>query len=266
VRKRKGEKILRPVHPNLGLAAAYRKRLDALIAEMQASYEFWLRAQYRETPPRLAADATPAAELRAELRKLGSRWERRFNEAAPKLAKYFSTAVRSRSDRVLRKILRDAGISVQFQMTPAMRDVLEATIADNVSMIKSISSHYHTEIESLVMRSVTAGRDLHSLTKELESRYGVTRRRAKLIAHTQNNLATSAMTRVRQQEAGITEAIWMHSHAGRDPRITHLANDGKRYSVVDGWFDPDPKVRQRIWPSQLINCKCQSKPIVKGFT
>ena len=266
MRKRKDERVLKPVRPNLGLGAAYRKRLDSLIAEMQASYEYWLRAQYRQTPPRLAADATPAAELRAELRKLGTQWERRFDEAAPKLAKYFSTAVWKRSDRVLHKILRDAGISVKFQMTPAMRDVLEATIAGNVAMIKSISSHYHTEIEGAVMRSVTAGRDLHSLTKELESRYGVTRRRASLIASTQNNMATAAMTRVRQQEAGIEYAIWLHSHAGKTVRPTHLANSGKRYRISDGWHDPDPKVNRPIWPGELINCRCVPKPIVSGFS
>jgi SPP1 gp7 family putative phage head morphogenesis protein len=266
MRKRKDERILKPVRPNLGLGAAYRKRLDALIEEMTTSYAHWLRAQYRANPPRLAADATPAAELRAELRKLGTQWEKRFDEAAPKLAKYFSTAVWKRSDRVLHKILRDAGISVKFQMTPAMRDVLEATIAGNVSMIKSISSHYHTEIEGAVMRSVTAGRDLHSLTKELESRYGITRRRASFIASTQNAMATASMTRVRQQEAGIEEAIWLHSHAGREPRKTHLANDGKRYKVAEGWFDPDPKVLRRIWPGELPRCRCTPKPIVRGFT
>jgi SPP1 gp7 family putative phage head morphogenesis protein len=263
---RRGEKILRPVWPNVGIEVDYRRHLYALIRQMQASYLYWLRAQYRQTPPQMAQDATPATELQRELKKLGVRWEKQFAEAAPKLAAYFAKSAANRSDAVLRKILKDGGWTVRFQMTASMRDILDATIANNVSLIKSIATEYHTQVEGLVMRSVTAGRDLSFLTDELEKRYGVTRRRAALIARTQNNMATASMQRVRQIEAGIQSAIWMHSHAGKDPRKTHLRNDGKRYNIETGWFDPDPKVRRHIWPSELINCRCQSKPIVKGFS
>ena len=70
------------------------------------------------------------------------------------------------------------------------------------------------------------------------------------------------MTRARQVEVGITEAIWMHSHAGKEPRPTHVANDGKRYKVAEGWFDPDPRVRRHIVPGELINCRCTTRSIV----
>lgn len=260
------DKVLKPVHPNAGLAALYRRRLDRLITDMQRSYVYWLTATYRRTPPVLAADANPAKAFERELRDLGDQWVARFEDAAPKLARYFTRAVERRSTKTLMKILRDAGIAVEFKMTPAMRDVVNATLAENVSLIKSIASQYHSQVEGLVMRSVASGRDLGTLTAELQQRYGVTRRRAALIAKTQNNMATAAMMRVRQGEAGITEAIWLHSHGGREPRPTHLANSGERYNIAEGWYDPDPKVRRHIQPGELINCRCVSKPIVKGFS
>ena len=37
-------KLLRAVHPNAGVRIAYRKRLDNLIAEMQRSVVWWVRA------------------------------------------------------------------------------------------------------------------------------------------------------------------------------------------------------------------------------
>lgn len=262
----KADRVLRPVHPNAGIAADYRRRLAALVREMSDSYARFLKAQYRRTPPAMAQDASPAEELRRELRKLGARWEKRFDEASAKLARWFARSASKRSEDALRKILRDAGISVRFTMTPAMRDVLDATVADNVSLIKSIAGEYHTQVEGLVMRSVAAGRDLGHLTGELEHRFGVTRRRAALIASTQNNMATASMTRARQGEAGIEWAVWLHSHGGKEPRPTHLANSGKRYKVAEGWFDPDPKVKRRIWPGELINCRCVSRPVVKGFS
>ena len=266
MRKRRDEKILPPVHANAGIAAEYRRRMDVLIREMQASYAYWLRARFREHPPVMAQDATPAAELERELKKLGAQWEDRFNKAAPLLAKYFTLSTAKRTEARLKKILRDGGVSVRFQMTPAMKDIVKATVAENVSLVKSIGSEYHTQVEGLVMRSVTAGRDLSFLTDELEKRYGITRRRAILIARDQNNKATSAFTRARQIEAGIDEAIWLHSHAGKTVRRTHLANDGKRYSISKGWFDTDPKVQRFIFPGELINCRCQSKSIVRGFS
>jgi SPP1 gp7 family putative phage head morphogenesis protein len=264
--RRQRETVLRPVHPNAGIAAAYRRKLHVLLSEMAASYAWFLEARWRANPPRMALDATPAKELERELKKLGRRWEKRYAEAAPKLAQWFKQSTAKRSEDALRKILSDAGFSVRFKITPAMRDVLDATVAENVSLIKSIPQEYAKQIEGMVMRSVTAGRDLSSLSKELRSRYGVSKRRAALISRDQNNKATAVMTRVRQQEIGITEAVWLHSGGGKEPRRTHLQNSGKKYKIAEGWFDPDPRVKRSIWPGELINCRCVSKPIVKRFS
>lgn len=260
------DKVLRPVHPNAGIAAAYRKRLDALIEEMNVSVQHWLTSAYRNNEPEIAQDELPAAALRRAIRKLTARWTRNFDEAAPKLAEYFATAVDKRSAAALKKILKDGGFSVEFKMTPAQRDILQATIQQNVELIKSIPAQYLTQVQGSVMRSVQTGRDLGSLAKELEEHHGVTKRRAATIARSQNNLATAAMTRARQQEVGITEAIWVHSGGGKHPRKTHLqaGREKTRYSTSEGWFDPD--VGKNIWPGELPNCRCVARPVVKGFS
>ena len=103
-------------------------------------------------------------------------------------------------------------------MTTPMNNALQATITENVGLIRSIPERYFTEVEGLVMRSVARGRDLSYLTDELQKRYGITRRRAALIARDQNNKATSVMQAARQKSLGITQGIWRHSHAGKEPR------------------------------------------------
>jgi uncharacterized protein with gpF-like domain len=261
----KKSKPLRPVHPNAGIQADYRRRIEAQIAAMAKSYVYWIKAQYRDNPPRLAMDATPAKELQRELSYLGKRWEKQINETAPKLARWFARASERRSAASLKRILGDSGMTVAFNMTPTMRDAYEATIAENVGLIKSIAQKYHSDVEGIVMRSVTAGRDLGSLTKLLEARYDLTRARAALIARDQNNKATSVFVRVRQVELGL-KAVWLHSHGGKEPRPTHLANSGKEYDPARGWFDPDPKVNDYIWPGTLINCRCVSRSVIKGFS
>lgn len=262
-RKKGGSVTLRPLHPNVGLRVVYRRKLDALIKAMNDSVVYWLRAAFRADPPRMALDALPAKELQAAVRDLSRRWERNFDEAAPALAEWFARSNRKRTDASLRAILKKGGFSVEFRMTPAARDILQATVNANVGLIKSIPSEYLTQVEGMVMRSVQTGRDLGQLTKDLERQYGVTRRRAALIARDQNNKATSAIQKARQVELGITEAIWMHSGGGKKPRPTHVKNDGERYDVTKGWYDP--AVRKRIWPGELINCRCVARSVIPGF-
>jgi SPP1 gp7 family putative phage head morphogenesis protein len=267
LRRDKGsnEKVLVPVHPNAGTRQAYQRKLLALTDAMAHSYVYWLRACYRANEPVLAQDS-PASELEKTLKQLGRYWLKRFSAAAPELAEWFAQDVDKRSSAALRSILRRGGISVRFRMTKAMRDVLDASVAESVGLIRSIPQQYHTEVEGLVMRSVKAGRKLDVLTRELKQRYGVTRKRAALIARDQNNKTTAAFTRVHYGELGIEKAVWLHSTAGKEPRPTHVKNSGKAYVVSEGWFDPDPRVRKRIWPGELINCRCVAKPVVKGFS
>jgi SPP1 gp7 family putative phage head morphogenesis protein len=259
-------KRTRAVQPNVGTQALYRKKLQKLTKCMADSVTYWLKAGYRANPPKMAQDALPSKDLERVIKALRRRWERQFDQAAPKLAAWFLQSVSSRSQAQLMKILRDAGISVKFQMTAEMKDVLAAVVQENVSLIRSIPSQYFTQIETLVAQSVTRGRDLGFLTKELQARYGVSYRRAALIARDQNNKATSALMKVRQTTLGIKEGIWMHSHAGKEPRPTHVANNNKKFSIEKGWYDPDRRVRRYIMPGELINCRCTWRPVVEGFS
>lgn len=270
--------VLRAVRPNAGLRSRFHAELLKLVKEMHNSLDYWLKAAYNQNEPEIAAiakDKSPAAVLQTVFNRLRTRWQKRFNEAAPKLAKYFSQKIADRSDAQLRQILKDGGFSVPFKMTKPMNDVMQATIGEQVGLIKSIAQQHLSSVEGLVMRSVTQGRDLFTLSKALQAQYGVTARRAAFISLDQNNKATAAMNRVRQLEIGITEATWMHSHAGREPRPQHVAwsNKRKRYDVAKGmWQEPiytkTGKVStpgKYVWPGTEPHCRCFSKPIVPGF-
>ena len=236
---RQSQKIsqpLRSVQPNAGLAAYYKRRLASMIRAMHRSVMWWVAAAYRKAPPAMAQDA-PADNLARTVASLKRRWQANFDEAAEQLADWFAKDVEKRSSAALKRILKNGGYSVKFRMTKEMRDVLEATIQQQVGLIKSIPQKYLGDVEGAVMRSVQAGRDLEGLTKELEASYGVTRKRAAFIARDQNNKATGAMVRARQQELGLEYAIWMHSHAGKEPRPTHVKMNGKRFKIEEGMYD-----------------------------
>ena len=265
----RAEKVLRPVRANAGVSAEYRRQLTVLIDAMCKSTLRHVSAAYRANEPevaRLAADESPAAMLKAAIKRLVAQWTKNFDEAAPRLAAWFATAAKNRSEGTLRRILKDGGFTVEWRMSRPMNDAMQATIAEQVGLIKSIPSRHFAQIEGLVMRSVAQGRKLSDLTDDLQEQFGVSRRRAALIARDQNNKATATLTRVRQLEAGIDEAIWVHSGGGHEPRPSHAkaGRDRTRYKVSEGWFDPHEQ--KFIFPGELINCRCVSRPVIKGFT
>lgn len=266
-RKNKNEKVLRPVHPNCGIEADYRRKLCAMVDEMHDSVLYWLQAAWRANEPALAEmahDDVPANTLREMLARLTRRWQRAFNRTANERAKIFIRSVLRRTDRNLENILRKGGMSVKFRLTDAMRDVLNAMVHENVSLIRSIPQRYLQEVEGLVMRSVQIGGDLKPLATELRHRYQLTRKRAAFISRDQNSKANAVFTRVRQLELGVKEAVWLHSHAGKKPRPTHVAMNGRRYDIAKGMWDPAEK--NYVWPGQLINCRCVGRSVVPGFS
>ena len=59
------------------------------------------------------------------------------------------------------------------------------------------------------------------------------------------------------------EAIWLHSAGGKEPRPSHVAFSGKRYSLKKGVvLDPKEGI---VWPGTAIRCRCVPKPVIPGF-
>lgn len=255
--------ILRPVRPNAGVEAWYRKRLDAEVAEMQASLVFFLKANYRAVGigQDMALDDSPAVLMRNAMRKLATRWQKRFDDLASTLSRRFADRALANSDVSLSNAMERAGATVKFTMTAQMNDVYQGVIGEQVGLIKSIASEHLTQVEGLVMRSVQRGRDLGQLSEELQKRYVVTKKRAALIARDQNNKATAVLQSTRQQALGIKEGIWRHSRGGKVPRPSHVAATGKRFQLAKGLL-VDGKY---IMPGEEINCGCTWSAVIPGL-
>jgi len=258
---------LTPIRPNAGLTADYRKELDKLIEEMHDSLVYWVGASYKANEPEIAQDASPAKALQSAMQKLFARLRKKFYSKAPWLAKRFATKAMQRVDKAFEASLNAKGMEVTFKMTAAQNDVLQATIQQQVGLIKSIADQHLTQVQGMVMRSVQSGRDVKTLTEELQKQFGVTKRRAKFIALSQNNIATAALTKTRQKELGLG-AKWLHSHAGREPRPTHLELNGKPYDISKGAWDKDANGKGKgafVYPGELPRCRCVSVSVIPGF-
>ena len=260
------------INPNIGVELAYRRKLQVLINEMAHEYIYWVRKELRDAP--MAQDAAPNRSLlirtlQTLFKNLGQQWVSRFNKIAPELAQVFVNGATQHTDNAMMASLKKAGFTIKFSMSPAVSNAWYATLADNVSLIKSIPAQFHKEIEGIVWRGVSGGFDLEQMTKDMQSRYDVTFHRAAFIAKDQSNKAKAVIENERRKELGITQAIWQHSHAGREPRKSHV-KAGRENLIFDldkgAYLEANGKDNW-AWqlPGQSINCRCTSRAIIPGF-
>lgn len=256
---------LKPIRPAAPIRERYEARVTAVLTDMHRAIMREVERTWKKRAPEttiMASDEIPAKALQKALGQVGRHWLRKFDTLAHSLAEYFATSTKNRCDRALADMLRRGGFSVRFTMTPAMRDAYAAVLAENVGLIRSIAQQHLSKVETLVMSSVSQGRDLGSLTKALEHNFGVSKRRAAFVARDQNNKATATLRAVREREIGVTEGIWLHSGGGRHPRPEHKSFSGKRFSLAEGHDFGDGM--GKVLPGQAINCRCTWKAVIKG--
>ena len=258
-------KTARPTLPNVGVEAAYRRRLDALIDRMNREASREIIAAYASNQQTLMAqDEAGPTEGEGWANRivdgLLKKWEDLFDRESQRMATWFVGRVTTHSRRSVDNALKDAGLTVKLTMSPASRQIVEKAIDDNAKLISKIPEKQFASLRKMIDDSVKKGRDLGGLTKGLEEEFGMTRRRAVVISRDQNNKATEALTVSRYKEAGITEAIWMHRSGSKQPRESHLKMNGQKFNLAEGLYDED--FGDKVMPGQLVNCRCTCRAVI----
>ncbi len=263
-------KLIKPVRASAAQEAWLRKQMQSMLKAMHDSVMYWVKASWRktglpETDADMAKDRMPARELQEAIDKLMEQWQGKFIDMSHKISKGFADKTLRHTDNAFKQALREAGMSVRFQTTQAIRDALEAQMMDNVNLIKSIPQKYLGDVHGKIMRSVSEGRSMKELTKDLQESYGVSHRRAAFIARDQNNKATAIIHKTRQDEVGITTARWIHTSASKHPRPEHQkwGSDRATYDINKGMWSE--AVGKYIWPGTEPNCGCTSMSVVPGL-
>lgn len=158
------------------------------------------------------------------------------------------------------KQLRAAiGVEV-ITVEPYLNTVLDAFVADNVALVKSVSSGRLPELERLVGQGLREGLRNEELRNRIEHKFGVTRSRASLIARDQVGKFNGELTELRQKKAGIEEYDWDTSQDER-VRPAHASLQGTRQR----WDDPpvvDPRTGRRANPGGDYQCRCNAIPVI----
>jgi SPP1 gp7 family putative phage head morphogenesis protein len=258
-------RALKPVRPPVAIERDYHKKLKAMLKEMDRSLYYWLRAEYRKSEPEIVGDSA-ITDLRAKLKKLVRYWEKKYDEHAESLAKWFASSVQKHTTRNLQNQMQLAkltrlGFDLQFTYhSRKERAVFNSIVEQNVNLIKSIASEHLTQVQGIVLRGIETGHDLERMTSDLTESYGVTERRAAMIARDQTAKATNNLSRQRLMDYGVKKGKWMHTSAGKTYRDSHVQMDGELYDLEQGCYDDD--YGDYVQPGELVNCRCVCIPVI----
>lgn len=142
-----------------------------------------------------------------------------------------------------------------YRAEPWLAEMQKIWVAENTRLIKSIPADELSDMEGIIRRGVLNGSSADTIKKQIQERYGVTERRAKLIAVDQVGKANSALTKQRQADAGIDGYIWRGVLDSRERQL-HIDREGKRFK----WSSPPSDGH----PGQPIRCRCYAEPDWSG--
>lgn len=250
-----------PLHYPITVQMDYQKDLRKLIVPMMKDVKKQIIKLFK--PYLSTMDESITSQAKRLLGKLSKKYEKIINENSKIIAKIMVDKEKNASARSLKSSFKKLTGNISLKTNYISKDLkpkIDSLIAENVSLIKSIPEEYFTNITGTVMRSITTGKGLDSLTKALTKYEGITERKAKNIAIDQTRKAYNVINKERMESAGFTKFKWLHSGGGLQPRKDHIAMNGKVYS-----FDKlpviDKKTGERGIPGQAINCGCTMMPV-----
>lgn len=256
-----------PLSPSAVARERYQSALDKLIERMRKEYERELGKLLSEfaQDSALSMDANLGSQARILLNKLSAKWQSLFNRSASRITDRMIEQVDRSAKANLGESLKklSGGLTIQTPDMPAgLQDVITASIAENVALIKSVAVQYHDRIASAVFVSIqSGGQSRATVLEELRKIGGMSDRRAKLIARDQVSKVTTQMNAERAKSVGMRKFQWLHSRGGAEPRKLHQQLDGQIFSY-DDLPVIDERTGERGLPGQLINCRCQAIPVI----
>ena len=173
-----------PLQPPAPVAVRYANGLQKLVAQMTTQTARDLKGLFETdaASKHFGQDATIASQSRILINALRAKFDALFTQAAKPLAETMVTGSEKASSTALHGSLTklSGGLSLKTTtMSAGLRNIYAASVAENVSLIKSISEQYIKQVEGAVMRSITTGNGLQDLVPALEKYSGQTERRAK---------------------------------------------------------------------------------------
>jgi SPP1 gp7 family putative phage head morphogenesis protein len=135
-------------------------------------------------------------------------------------------------------------------------EALQLFEAENFALIKSIPQDALASLHGKIVQAVQSGRTLKDTTALVREQYGITERRAELIARDQIGKLNGQLTKIRQLDVGVESYTWRGILDTRE-RPEHVRREG----VVFRWDTPPEDGA----PGIPIRCRCTAEPLLPSW-
>lgn len=176
--------------------------------------------------------------------------------------------VRGFNQQEFYSVLRSALKVDIFVAEPELRPLMEEWAAENVRLIQTIPDQYFNQLQGIVSRGLMQGTLADDMADEIQDLYGVTNRRAQLIARDQVASLNGMITEKRQKAIGVTFYQWStsrdarvrDSHADREGRFYAWSGTGAAGIEFNGKKVLEPP--RDGPPGVPIYCRCVAYPVI----
>lgn len=210
-------------------------------------------------------DASIASQARILMNKLQARFTVMFNRAATDATRRMVERSLRNSATTLKTSLKEMAGNVTLKtdiLTSELSDVVTASIAEAVGLIKRVPEKYLGQVQGDVMRSITSGT---SLEASLDKQGVMIRNWSKNTAMDQTRKVYNSINRDRMQAVGVKKFEWLHSGGSNQPREYHKAQWPQGLNGGIFSFDDLPVIDKRTGergiPGQAPNCHCVMIPV-----
>ena len=181
------------------------------------------------------------------------------------------------------KVMVKSGVPKEriiLQTTPKIRNIFQASVYENINLIKSLPRQELKNVTSIVTEAILGGGNPTAIQEQLVHQFGVNRRRAKVIARDQLGKINSDTERARYEEQNIELFKWSTSNdrrvsgdpSGKYPKAkikcyfisrTQTKHGKGIYTLADGatWAG-----ETKLYPGRShIQCRCTSIALIPGI-
>jgi len=197
---------------------------------------------------------------------------RRFNNKriAEKVTQILSGLDRSNQSTIYKTIEETMGISSSSLIAKeGLKPSNNALIQESIEWVQRNMDETLADMSANSLRLMAGGEDVEEVVKQFNELGRKRVESSKFVARNQIANFNSFNNKIRYQNLGITEAIWV---TARDERVrpapgkksptNHRVREGKRFTLSEGLFSSvDGKT---LMPGQDFNCRCIMKPIIPG--
>ena len=240
--------------------SAYRPIVQVWEAALPA-----IIAEYERTLAQMTTDSP--ADVEARIGQAESEAQSIVLRVSIALERWAAAVERWHRRRWVANVLSATSVDLSTMIGAGdMRMTLEAAIARNTGLIKSVSDETRRRVGDAVFRGLQNRTPSRDVARQLREAVGIERRRALRIASDQNVKIASALNEERRRQAGIMAWQWIHSDKVNF-RPEHDARDGFLYSdePSDAGREYQGKTVRRPpsdRPGELPFCGCTSRAVL----